>query len=88
MYRNRGVKFIGLTPEPRDELANVVAFISKHRTPWPTGYGAGGVMQALGANFLPWVVVVGRDGRVVWNSAAGGSVEAAIEQALADPRVK
>ena len=64
-YRNQGVQFIGLSSESDLELENIERFVEKYDTRWPIGYAAYETMEALGAQYLPSVVVVGRDGRVV-----------------------
>jgi hypothetical protein len=50
---------------------------------WLNGYGATGALDALGIRAFPTTIVVGKDGRVVWNDEMGGSLESALEQALA-----
>ena len=64
-YRNQGVQFVGLSSESDLELENIEHFVEKYDIQWPVGYAAYETMGALGAEYLPSVVVVGRDGRVV-----------------------
>ena len=82
-YKDRGVQFLGLTMEGGDALAASQEFVESLHIAWPNGYGAGETISALGVRAIPAVFVVGKDGRIIWNSDRHGSVEEAIESALA-----
>jgi len=62
----------------------VASFIEKHGIPWTVGLAADGTFAALNVDGIPTLVVVGRDGRIVWiNHFASRGLEQAIEKALA-----
>ena len=82
-YKDRGVQFLGLTMEGGDKLADSHEFVDSLHIQWPNGYGAGETIAALGVRAIPAVFVVGKDGRIIWNSDRHGNVEDAIESALA-----
>jgi thiol-disulfide isomerase/thioredoxin len=81
-YQDRGVQFIGFTMEGADKLDDTRAVVEGENLTWPNGYGAGGIINALGVKAIPSVFVIGKDGRVVWNSDRPGSLEEAIDSAL------
>jgi hypothetical protein len=74
-----------LTPEPPDERDSVLRFLADTHIPWPNGYGAGATMEALGIQVVPTVLVVDRKGTIVWQSGSSGTLDQAIERALASP---
>ena len=83
-YRDRGVQFVGLTTENDLAREAVAQFIEKHGIPWTVGLSADDTFAALEVELIPTVVVVGRDGRIVWkNHFADDGLEQAIEKALA-----
>lgn len=77
------MQFIGLTPDSRDKLPDIQAYLDDFEIPWVNGYGAMSTLQSLGVQVLPTKLVVGRDGKVLWRSDQGGSLDEAIENALA-----
>lgn len=81
-YKDQGVQFIGLTSEGGDSFDKTQEVLDHYKIPWPNAYGAGAVIDALGVRAIPAVFVVGRDGRVIWNSGRSGSVGEAIASAL------
>jgi thiol-disulfide isomerase/thioredoxin len=82
-YKDRDVRFIGLTKEGGDTLDETRSVIDGSHVPYPNGYGAVETIDKLGVTSIPAVFVVGRNGRIVWNNDRPGSVEEAIESALA-----
>lgn len=82
-YEPQGVEFIGLSPEPVEDLDRMKAFISATRIPWRNGYGAVESLTALESDALPMQWVVDRSGQIVWNLASPGSLDQAIRAALA-----
>jgi hypothetical protein len=56
--------FISLTPDD-EELAQ--RFASQHRIDWHMGWGAKEMVERYLGERYPTLVVIGRDGRVVWN---------------------
>ena len=82
-HRNRNVLFLGLTYEGADALDASRKFVDDLGIHWPNAYGAGVTVDALGVTGLPAVLVVGADGKVFWNHEMGGTVEDALQQALA-----
>jgi thiol-disulfide isomerase/thioredoxin len=87
MFHKRGVVFIGLTSDSEDKLREMKEFLSDTKITWPCGYGANDTLRALGTEFIPQVWVVGTDGKIHWNLDEGGSLEAAIEDALSSSKV-
>ncbi len=81
-YRDRGVVFIGLTPDRADQLADVEEFLSKTGITWPNGYGAFESLIDLDAEYFPAAWVIGRDGKIVWNYDSPGDLADGIELAL------
>ena len=75
--------FVGLTPEGADAQAESEEFIETNNIAWPNGYGAGATIDALGVSGYPTVLVIGMDGKVVWNDEMSGELNDAIEKALA-----
>ena len=82
-YKERDVRFIGLTMEGGDKIDESRAVIDSAHVPYPNGYGAAATIDKLGVTYIPAVFVVGRNGRIVWNNDRPGTVEEAIESALA-----
>jgi thiol-disulfide isomerase/thioredoxin len=86
-FHKRGVIFIGLTSDPEDKLREMKEFISDTKIPWPCGYGADDTLRALQVNMIPQIWVVGADGKIRWNWDEAGSLESAVEDALAATKV-
>ncbi len=73
---------MGLTAEGSDEIENSRKFVEDLGIEWPNAYGAGATIAALGVQGLPTVLLVGADGKVLWNDELGGALDDAIGQAL------
>ena len=86
-YARRGVAFIGLTPDPATDIDAVQQFIDRNGLKYPNGYGALQTLIDLDAQYFPAMWVVGRDGRVLWNSDQEHrqSLDDAIAAALTAP---
>ena len=85
-YKDQGVQFVGLTSESGLEMENIDAFIGEHNASWPIGYAADDTMRSLGVMYLPSLVVVGRDGRVVGaiqGTCSASEISRIIDEALA-----
>lgn len=83
-YRPLGVKFIGATQETDRDLPLIEKVIKK--TPgfdWPVAYGASDFENALGFRYIPTVLLVGRDGRVLWSGSGVAGLSDALDAALA-----
>jgi thiol-disulfide isomerase/thioredoxin len=87
-YKQRGVSFIGLTYERADALSEMQAFIGDTHMPWPTGYGAGRTLDALGVQVFPTLIVIDASGKVAWTNDLGGDLSSALDRALAFPASK
>jgi thiol-disulfide isomerase/thioredoxin len=87
IFHKRGVVFIALTSDSEDKLREMKEFLAETKITWPCGYGAKDTLRALGTEFIPQVWVVGTDGKIHWNLDEGGSLEAAIEDALSSSKV-
>lgn len=82
-FADRGVVFLGLTSDDEDQLANIHRFLKTFGITWPNGYGATKTLQALHADFIPALYVIGADGQLLWvEQEDGGDLESAIELAL------
>jgi len=84
-YHNEGVQFVGLSPDPPDNLEGVRNFVEENDLPYPNGYGAIPTLQAMNVQYFPGLWVVGPEGKVIWNRSMESreSLEQAIERALA-----
>jgi thiol-disulfide isomerase/thioredoxin len=82
-FRNEGVKFVGLTPDGDDKLPLVQKAVDELHLQWPQAYGASATLDRLGVLAFPTIIVVGRDGRIAWDSFRGSSLEEQIRKALA-----
>ena len=82
-FRDRGVVFIGLTREKADALPKIKGFLQQTGITWVNGYGASPTFDALSVEYIPAVFVIDRQGEIVWNEDAGGSLDEALERALA-----
>lgn len=82
-YAPKGVVFIGLTAEDESALGDIRQFVSKYGVEWPNAYGALESSRAMEVRYIPGYWVFDRSGKVVWNTAASGEMESAIEKALA-----
>ena len=85
-FREKGVIFIGLTPDEKDDVESCRRFLKNAGITWPNGYGAG---EALGryltdGPYFPATWVIGADGKIAWNRDSAGSLEDAIKEALAN----
>ncbi len=81
-YRGQGVEFIGLTSESAQDLDGIQEFLESTGITWRNGYGADATLEALRVTYIPALWVIGRDGRILWNTEASGTLEEAIERAL------
>lgn len=85
-FSDRGVVFIGLTPDEAGDLDNCRKFLEQTGITWPNGYGAAETLQRFltDGGYFPSAWVIGHDGRVTWNSDSAGTLEEAIDQALSE----
>ena len=82
-FRSQGVVFIGLSSESATAIPKMDRFLRETGITWPNGYGAVKTLQTLGADRIPLTWVIGRDGKIAWNSASPGTLEDGIAAALA-----
>ncbi len=82
-FHPRGVVFVGLTGDHASDESDMKGFLEKAKVAWPCGYGANETLVALETQYIPQVWVVGADGKIRWNTDVPGSLEDAIEEALA-----
>jgi thiol-disulfide isomerase/thioredoxin len=86
-YRPLGVKFIGATQETARDLPIVKQVVKN--TPgfdWPVAYGASDFQNTMGFTSIPAVMLVGRDGRILWSGWGVPGLSDALDAALAaDP---
>lgn len=83
-YQNRGVVFLGLTPEGNDVATENKKFLEDVKFTWPSGYGAAQTLSALNSEALPKLWVLDRKNMIIWEQPASEPIEAAIERALAE----
>lgn len=74
--------FIGVTQEDSSMLPAIEEYVAETKAPWPIGYGAGPMLNAFEAQYVPSVWIIGRDGKVVWNFDSPGEMSSAIQVAL------
>lgn len=82
-YHDRGVVFLGLTPEGNEVAAENKKFLDDVRFTWPNGYGAGQTLAALNSEALPKLWVIDRTNMIIWELPGSEPIEAAIDRALA-----
>ncbi len=82
-YKDRGVLFIGLTDEGADKLDETGPWSRAPISLTPTGTARSPTIEALGVETIPSVFVIGKNGRIVWHTDRPGTVDDAIESALA-----
>ncbi len=84
-FRDEDVVFIGLCSEDESVLNLSQEFVAKAGFTWPNGYGAMETLIQFGSDYIPAVWVIGRDGKVTWNTGYEDiqPLESAIAQALA-----
>ena len=68
-YKDRGVKFLGLTAEGTDSKTIEMSqlFVEKLKIPWPNGYAAGKTLQALEVDAIPQLWIIDRDNRIIFH---------------------
>lgn len=81
-YADRDVVFVALTDETKDDLDSIQTFAATLNVPWPIGYGASETTRALKIPGYPTTFVIGRSGKVAWNSFELGTLDGAIRNAL------
>ena len=83
-FKDKGVVFLGLTPEPPTELPNVRAVLDALlEMKWPIGYGAGPTLDGLEwDNLLPTYLVYNGAGKLVWSSHSHHGLEDALVKAV------
>ena len=82
-FRDRDVVFIGLTDEGEQQLPKIRQFLEETGITWLNGYGAGDTLRDLEAYAIPAMWVFDTNGKLVWNIDSPGTLEEAIEKALA-----
>lgn len=82
-YRERGVEFVSLTFEDEDQLPAIREFVEQTGMTWLTGYGAKDTLREFKAEYFPCVWVINSAGEIVWNRDSSGSLEDALDEALA-----
>ena len=94
-YKDKGVKFLGLTDEGLDPVSVKKSreFVESLKIPWPNGYGAVRTLAALNVNAIPQLWVVDRENRIVfhergWGPSSVKEIEMAINKALTEPNTK
>lgn len=81
-YADRDVQFVALTDETHEDLGSIHQFVDTLKVPWPVGYGASKTTRAFDIPGYPTTFVIGRSGKVVWNSFELGTLDGAIRKAL------
>jgi len=83
-FHDKGVVFLGLTPDEAFQLADCRRFLKKTGIPWPNGYGAGDALEKFLTDgpYFPAVWVIGTDGKIAWNRDSPEKLDSAIEEAL------
>ena len=83
-FSPRGVVFLGIVSENLDpRIEDVTKLLKEYSIEYPNAYGASQAFLDFRIQGIPQIWVVGRNGVILWNRDAAGSLEAAIEKALA-----
>ncbi len=82
-FHDREVVFIGLTDEGAHDLPRIRQFLEETGITWLNGYGARDTLMDLEAHAIPAMWVLDKNGTIVWNPDSPGTLEEAIEKALA-----
>ncbi len=83
-YRPLGVKFLGVTQETARDLPKIQDLIAEiSGFDWPVAYGASEFVRPLNFQYIPTVILFGRDGRVAWSGNSSDGLERALDEALA-----
>jgi len=64
-FHPQGVEFLALTSEELHDTPAVEEFVQHFGVPWPVGVAAGETIQQLGVKYIPTVIVIGPDGKVI-----------------------
>jgi thiol-disulfide isomerase/thioredoxin len=64
-FHPRGVEFVAITSEELSDKGLVQAFRQHFSVPWAVGMDAGDTIQQLGVSYIPMIVVIGPDGKVL-----------------------
>lgn len=74
--------FVGLTNEGKNSMNKTKAWLKKLGVPWIVGLGSKS-LETYKIRYFPTTMVIGKNGKIAWTDTQGGSVETAIEKALA-----
>ena len=77
-YKGKGVEFISLTNESGSK---VKAFIKQYKMNYPIGLASKSAGD-FGVRGIPHAVVIGKDGRVVWEGHPMSGLDKALERAV------
>ena len=74
-----------MTIEGKKSLSSIRVFLKETGIQWPNVYGATTAFEQFEVRRIPAVFVIGRDGKIAWNSGSRSKtkLEDAIEEALA-----
>jgi len=79
-YKDRGVTFVGLTDEDRNE-AKVDEFVKSMKIPYVIGTGSDSG-EAYGVSAIPTAFVIAKDGTISWRGHPMKGLDTAIAKAL------
>ncbi len=84
-FHDKGVVFVGLTPDEENDLASCRRFLKDNGITWPNGFGASETLGKFLTDgpYFPAIWVIGANGKVLWNRDSAGNLEEAIAEALA-----
>lgn len=84
-WADRGVAFVGMTPEPTAAMDRIVDFAaSVPGFDWPIGYGADYVLNALAVEAYPTLVLFDPSGVSVWRGHFVEDLETELERRFAE----
>jgi thiol-disulfide isomerase/thioredoxin len=82
-YRPRGVKFLGATQDSSRDLEKIRAVIERTAGfDWPVAYGADQFLRPLDFQYIPTVILFGRNGQVIWSGGGSAGLQQALDAAL------
>ncbi len=79
-YSDQDVTFVGFADSEVDSMSGLLKFSRRYGITWPTAL-ATGLLEDFSIGAFQ-TVVVGADGKTVWNSTMPGTLESAIVQAM------
>ena len=86
-YHAKGFDIVGVSLDQPGDTAKITAFAKSHQMPWrqihDTKAANASIARAYGVHFIPFTMLVGRDGKIAAIGARGEDLAPAVAKALA-----